>query len=80
MDFRLGLEEDEVDELLKAFDSDKDGKISINEMWRGIVGKMNPRRAALAKQAFDLLDINSNGEIEVHQHIIYNIYIYIYIY
>ncbi len=69
MDFRLGLDEYEVDELLKAFDSDKNGKISINEMWRGIMGKMNPGRAALVRQAFDLLDINSNGEIEVQFHL-----------
>lgn len=39
--------------------------IDYDEFLREIVGEMNPRRTAIVKRAFDVMDANGNGVIEL---------------
>lgn len=47
------------------FDINGDGSISYDELMRSVIGEMNPFRKQLVKRAFDKLDRNGNGIIEI---------------
>jgi Ca2+-binding EF-hand superfamily protein len=44
-DFGVDLSEVEVSQILKYFDTNKDGKLSFDEFLRAIRGELNERRA-----------------------------------
>ena len=50
-----------------AFDRDNTGEIDYDEFIRRIRGEMNEFRQKLVKQAFDILDVNKNGEISFEE-------------
>ncbi len=64
-DFKVNLTIDDVKFLFNQFDFNKDGRLSYDEFLRGVRGEMNSERRALAVKAFNLLDKNQNGKIEV---------------
>ena len=43
-DFKLDLEEADIQTLFGCFDSDKNGVISIDEFMNNILGELNPNR------------------------------------
>lgn len=47
------------------FDLNGDGVISYDELLRGVVGEMNDFRRAFVKRAFDKLDKNGSGIVEI---------------
>lgn len=47
------------------FDINGDGGVSYDELMRSVVGEMNPFRKQLVRRAFDKLDGNGNGIIEL---------------
>lgn len=47
------------------FDLNRDGNISYDEFLRGVIGEMNNTRKALVKRAFEKVDRNGNGIVEV---------------
>jgi Ca2+-binding EF-hand superfamily protein len=47
------------------FDINSDGNIDYDELMRSVAGEMSPYRKALVKKAFDKLDANKNGIIEI---------------
>lgn len=47
------------------FDINGDGNISYDELMRSVVGEMNGFRKQLVRKAFDKLDKNGNGLIEL---------------
>lgn len=51
--------------LYGCFDFNRDGRISYDEFLRGVVGEMTPPRVALVRKAFDRLDGNKNGVVEL---------------
>lgn len=59
-DYGLGLSEIEVNQIVKHFDTNKDGKLSFDEFLRAIRGELNERRAALVDQAYSVLDKNGD--------------------
>lgn len=65
-DYGVEVSEKDLDVLFKAFDRNKDGSVSFNELLRGIRGKLNKRRRAIILQAFDVLDKDKSGQVEMH--------------
>ena len=49
--------------IMNAFDRNKDGQVSFDELLRGIRGKLNKRRRNLILLAFDVLDKDGSGEV-----------------
>jgi Ca2+-binding EF-hand superfamily protein len=47
------------------FDINGDGNVSYDELMRSVVGEMNAFRKQLVRRAFEKLDKNSNGLIEL---------------
>lgn len=64
-DFRIQISGEEARELFDIFDINGDGKISYDELMRSVVGEMNNYRKALVKRAFEKLDRNGNGVVEL---------------
>ena len=64
-DFRIQISPEECRKLFDLFDINSDGNIDYDELMRSVVGEMNPIRKALVKRAFDKLDANKNGVIEI---------------
>ena len=62
-DYGLTLSEIEVTQIVKYFDTNKDGKISFDEFLRAIRGDLNPRRNSLVEMAFKILDKDGSGEV-----------------
>ena len=52
------LSQGEVNLLIQAFDSDKDGSINFDEFLIGLRGKMNPKRQAVCDGIFLLFKLN----------------------
>ena len=51
--------------LFGIFDTSRDGAISYDEFLRTVVGEMNPQRQQLVQRAFQKLDRNGNGIVEL---------------
>ena len=64
-DYRVKLTEAEGEQLFNIFDINQDGNISYDEFLRGVIGEMNAPRKALVKRAFEKLDKNKNGIVEL---------------
>ena len=64
-DYRIPLNENEIQILFKELDINKNGKIDYEEFLRGVVGEMNDRRRKIVLQAFKIFDKNQNGVIEM---------------
>jgi Ca2+-binding EF-hand superfamily protein len=64
-DYRVSVTQEEGGRLFSLFDLNGDGNISYDELLRGVVGEMNQNRKNLAKKAFNKLDRNQNGFVEV---------------
>jgi len=64
-DFRIGVSDENVPILFSKFDANGDGTISYDEFLMEVRGPMSPGRTALVKRAFQVIDKNGNGVIEV---------------
>lgn len=51
--------------MFDLFDLNGDESVDYNELMRSVVGEMNPFRKGMVKKAFDKLDDNKNGIIEL---------------
>ena len=65
-DFRMGLNKKQVTTAWAIFDRDGSGELSYDEFLRCIVGEMNPRRVAVAKKAFAIMDKDKSGKIDIN--------------
>jgi Ca2+-binding EF-hand superfamily protein len=72
-EFMWGLRENghnlspsEFERIFKYFDKNNDGKISYDEFLRGIRGDMNARRLALVKLAYQKLDRDHSGMVDLN--------------
>lgn len=64
-DFRVGLNDKDIEKLFKIFDSDNTGTIDYEEFLRGVRGEMNEFRKAITMRAFKIMDKSGNGTIDI---------------
>lgn len=64
-DYGLTLSEIEVTQIVKHFDSNKDGQLSFDEFLRAIRGELNARRLDMVHQAYRVLDKDGSGQVTI---------------
>lgn len=64
-DFGAQIDQQDIRNLFKSIDTDKTGEISFDEFLRVVVGEMNAFRKNLVQRAFNMLDQDKNGAIEM---------------
>ncbi|KAF4318209.1 hypothetical protein G195_008570 [Phytophthora kernoviae 00238/432] len=57
----------EVEGVFRCFDRDQSGKITIDELMRGLRGSMPKRRILLIKEAFSKLDTSGDGNATLEE-------------
>ena len=62
---KLGLTAPEVDMIFKFFDEDGSGTITYDEFLFGVRGEMNERREQMALLAFDVIDKDKSGILDI---------------
>ena len=65
-DFKIDLSQTEIKLLFSTFDRDGQGSVDYEEFLRNVRGEMNDRRRKLALQAFDKLDTDKSGILEIN--------------
>lgn len=65
-DFRVDLNDNEIQEVFRTFDRDGSGAIDYDEFVRGVRGPMNIFRQKIVKQAFSKLDKDKSGIIDIN--------------
>jgi len=72
-ELRMGLTDQEITIAFGIFDRDHGGSVDYDEFLRTIRGEMNQGRTRLAMQAFNKLDKDGSGVIDIHDiHGVYN--------
>ena len=66
-DYRITTDQREIQAVFECFDVNHDGQISYQEFLRSIVGEMNQTRRAVCELAFNAMDSNGNGFIELSE-------------
>ena len=56
-----------LEELFQSFDYDNSGSISYDEFMVKILGEMNERRIAVVKAAFNKIDLDKSGVVELNE-------------
>ena len=64
-DYGLTLSEIEVTQIVKHFDTNKDGQLSFDEFLRAIRGSLNARRLDMVHQAYAVLDKDGSGQVTI---------------
>ena len=64
-DYGLSLSEIEVTQIVKHFDTNKDGQLSFDEFLRAIRGQLNERRLDMVHQAYRVLDKDGSGQVTI---------------
>ena len=64
-DFQIQIDPKDVSTLFRIFDVNNDGQIDFDEFLRYVVGPMNQFRTNLVLRAFDKMDKDGNGVLEV---------------
>ena len=65
-DYKVNLNDNEIKVLFGLFDRDGSGFVDYDEFLRQIRGEMNDARKKVVLQAFDKLDIDKSGIIELN--------------
>jgi Ca2+-binding EF-hand superfamily protein len=65
-DYMLGFNDTEIKNLYGYFDIDRSGSVDYDEFLRVLRGPMNPARKRLVAQAFNKLDKDGNGYIDIN--------------
>ena len=64
-DYGLNFSEIEVTQIVKHFDTNKDGQLSFDEFLRAIRGALNQRRLDMVHQAYRVLDKDGSGQVTI---------------
>ncbi len=62
-----GMCASDAERLFGVFDTSGDGQISFDEFLTALCGEMNPLRKRLVNEAFEKLDANGNGLLELEE-------------
>ena len=62
-----GMCASDAERLFHVFDTSGDGQISFDEFLTALCGELNPLRKRLVNEAFDKLDANGNGTLELEE-------------
>ena len=62
-----GMCASDAERLFAVFDTSGDGQISFDEFLTALCGELNPLRKRLVNEAFDKLDANGNGTLELEE-------------
>lgn len=65
-DFKTGISEENIPTLFAAFDTNRDGTMSIDEFLMAIRGELTNARLSLVQQAFRKIDLDSSGFLDVN--------------
>lgn len=65
-DYMLGFSEGEITKLFSHFDLDRSGLIEYDEFLRVIRGPMSAARKRIVAQAFNCLDKDGSGEVDIN--------------
>ena len=63
----LKVPEEALEELFQLFDYDNSGAISYDEFMVRLLGQMNERRIAVVKAAFNKIDLDKSGVVELNE-------------
>ncbi|CAK4116943.1 unnamed protein product [Aphanomyces euteiches] len=61
------IEGSELDKVFAYFDRDGNGRITLDELLRGLRGGMSKRRIQFVRKAFDLLDESRDGVVTIDE-------------
>lgn len=64
-DYGIPISDAEVTQIVKYFDTNKDGKISFDEFLRAVRGELNERRTEMVHMAYKVLDNTGDGIVKV---------------
>ena len=64
--YGVQMSDAEMKVLMRFFDKDGNGEISLTEFVRGVRGDMNERRRTLVEKAYKLLDSNKDGIVKLN--------------
>lgn len=64
-DFKIEIPDDYIDTIFGAFDLNRDGTIDYDEFLRIIRGDLTPPRLALVKKAYQKLDKDGSGVVDI---------------
>lgn len=64
-DFRIPVNDNDIERLFNIFDRDHSGKISYDEFLRGVRGEMNQFRRNLCDKAFRIMDKDKSGVLSI---------------
>lgn len=62
-----GMCASDAERLFNVFDTSGDGQISFDEFLTALCGEVSPLRKRLVNEAFDKLDANGNGVLEIEE-------------
>lgn len=65
IDYGFNLSKEEAAKVLYHFDHDKNGTVNFDEFLKTLKGDLNEGRVALIRQAYDKLDANKNGQVQL---------------
>jgi Ca2+-binding EF-hand superfamily protein len=65
-DYMLGFSDTEIKSLFGYFDVDRGGAVDYDEFIRSLRGPMNPNRKKLVAQAYNKLDKDGSGYIDIN--------------
>jgi Ca2+-binding EF-hand superfamily protein len=65
-DFKIDLTDEHIGIVFNAFDLNRDGSIDYNEFLRIIRGDLSPGRLSLVKRAFEKLDRDGSGVVDIN--------------
>ena len=66
-DYKISLNNDEVNLLFNAFDTNKNGKLDYKEFLNGVVGELNEKRKKIVKQVFNTFDRDNNDLVNLDE-------------
>lgn len=66
IDYGFNMSKEEAAKVLEHFDKNGDGVVNFDEFLLYFKGDLNEGRVALIKQAYDKLDVNKNGLVELN--------------
>lgn len=64
-DYRITDDNEEIEAIFLTFDADKTDTISYDEFLRAVVGEMNVRRQNICLLAFQKMDVDGNGVLDI---------------